>query len=1178
MSRKTTLGTKSKKVEPLSDCSDASDNESLHDVAIDGKFSDDENEILEHDVNYKVQAVSSSELRSLISFFSDSKMINPKQSNTTNIIDKQYHTCYNVPQNKIDIMFNIVNSCRKRTNIPLMLAETQQTMSGIVLDFDIYQDVKISQLKQEIYNTLAQKVLEILLSILNFPNKKEKVYIGITKKPAVLYSEDKKCHKDGFHMLIPSIKVQKGVKRLLINKLISDNILEDVFEEVIPAKITIERKGKQKTQRVDINTVSSKINQYKSKEHEEPEDDDDEKDDEKDDENKASNRDKSIQSDDNLYKRADFIDKQSPNFPVFFIGSSTKKGQPPYKLIHIYEAIMNTQTKNIVINLNNKMLKDEKCNLCAEFSLNFSIEHGIVEKKEYLPIDKYLSEISEQDKIISEELDGELKNFGELSTNSIHDSQISELKEIIDALDIARSDDYSDWFNVLCALANTSPSYKSLAEYFSRKSPKFRQDLFDREWEKIVSGRSANKSRLSVKSLYYWAKLDNPNKYKAIIDKSIRNIMFNMVFEVYKCGTLSHYDISKILYTLTKNKFVSDVPEGEKARVWYEFMLEDDEHLNGELFKWHRWDEIPPTLSNYISEVMPNIFNIIYTDIKKKYEESSDEKLSLYYKKMLGNFGRTMQKLGDNSFKKSIMSEAIIKFRKYGFSKQLDKDPLARGVQNGILKLSIEPEGKPLLITGYHNYCISQFTTVPYVPFDPNDSITKKVMIAFRNLFPDDETDTHEFVMSVLASTLDSNEKEPAFYIIKGGGANGKSTLIDLHLRILGQHYGAKMKMDFLLTRSSNSEAATPNIMALKTASLGIFSESNADGEPDMTKIKELTGNEPITGRKLNQNLETFNPNAVLMAITNHEFVIRDTDYGTWRRIVYIPLKISFFAKENPNYDTRNPHHRLGNHEIVTKWRNDPEILGRYYGMMVWYHYWLYHKYGGSVMNIPHKHIELETKLYENRQNTIALFLSRRCVKLADHNETRLLSVEINKYIKWYKDNYSTSCSSRKVIDQFLNSSIGQAISESRQDYVLKGYRFLDPNEEPAPGETYETKKLLEFSAPKNNWGIPVESSEVYHKRICKEWAQWKHIFNNSSTTDVCMDNVFEERKERFPVQAPIVKDKAIIINNKVLPSGIAIKVIDEVHVDNNENDFTEDIERFITHKDDICISDVDDY
>jgi hypothetical protein len=73
------------------------------------------------------------------------------------------------------------------------------------------------------------------------------------------------------------------------------------------------------------------------------------------------------------------------------------------------------------------------------------------------------------------------------------------------------------------------------------------------------------------------------------------------------------------------------------------------------------------------------------------------------------------------------------------------------------------------------------------------------------------------------------------------------------------------------------------------------------------------------------------------------------------------------------------------------------------------------------------------------------------------------------------------------------------------------------------------------------------------------------------------MDNVFEERKERFPVQAPIIKDKAIIINNKVLPSGIAIKVIEDINVESNDmNDFTEDIDRFITHKDDICISDSD--
>ena len=37
------------------------------------------------------------------------------------------------------------------------------------------------------------------------------------------------------------------------------------------------------------------------------------------------------------YQKKDFLDTNSPHVPVYFIGSSTKKGNSPYQLTHVFE-------------------------------------------------------------------------------------------------------------------------------------------------------------------------------------------------------------------------------------------------------------------------------------------------------------------------------------------------------------------------------------------------------------------------------------------------------------------------------------------------------------------------------------------------------------------------------------------------------------------------------------------------------------------------------------------------------------------------------------------------------------------------------------------------------------------------------------------------------------------------
>lgn len=1086
---------KSKKQEKVSENSNETQDcdyepEEYYSPSVLGSEIDTEVDPVEHEVNYKIQSVQSQSLRELNEFLKDPKCINANADPTTNFIDRLFGKCYKIADKKISKFFKLVEACRRDKHI-LMLAERQQEYSGIMLDFDIYQDTEDDQIDDQILNILCQKVVSLLMKLLVFHEKKPVIYIGITRRPRITYSDDKECYKDGFHLIIPGIKIRRGAKRLLLNKLIDNELIDQILCDVQPASI------------------------------------------------KTKNGD---------YQRKDFLDVNSAHVPVFMVGSSTKKGNPPYQLTHVFEVFANTENKNIVPTKSDKFLRDKSINLSYEFSLNYEANDSIIKKQNYELNDKYVTDASDLENKNKNSDEEQIRNFGMMSLNSIHDAQIKEIKDLLDVLAPYRSVDYEPWFDVLCVLANTSTSYKDLAEYFSRKSKKFNMSSFEHHWLNITKGVGRGKKPLTIGSLHYWAKIDNPDRYKQIRDNTVFSVLYNMVYEGYKEGSLSHADIAKILHQLLQHKYVTDIPEGEKTSSWYEFILDDDDYIDGELYKWHRWKSIPVSLSKYISEVLPNVFNGVFKKVKDKYDKSAGDE-SKYFNIVLRNFKATMRKLGDRTFKKNIILEAEDRFNKRGFTESLDQDPLARGVQNGVLKLSLAPSGKPMLIQGYHSYPVSKHTKVPYIPFNPYDPITKKILVALRNLFPDNEPDSFEFTMTFLSSTIDGNPKESMFMIVVGKGANGKTFLIELHRGAIGSHYSVKLPLSSLTGKTSNADNATPAVMMLKDASLATYSESNKHEVLNAASIKEKTGLETLAGRKLHQDMVNFKPRCHHLVTTNYDFDIECNDYGTWRRIQYNPLKITFINPNIAKHDPNDPYQRIADTSVTEKWTEDPEIQGRYLGFMVWCHYWLYHKYNGSVLSVPHPHIQFETMKYERRQNTIAAFLAQRFVKTSDEKAQFPMPEEVQKYTKWYQLNHGGVLPAKGITEQFQNSIINKYIKATSRGLFLVGHRFLDNNEQLGDGEEYGMKNVFDIAIPDDNFGIKSETPDDYYSRICKEYDSYKHIFDNKPTYNIAVDLIKEDFSES-KITANVTRKNnlmdAVELNGKILPSGIVLRAMEE--------------------------------
>ena len=144
---------------------------------------------------------------------------------------------------------------------------------------------------------------------------------------------------------------------------------------------------------------------------------------------------------------------------------------------------------------------------------------------------------------------------------------------------------------------------------------------------------------------------------------------------------------------------------------------------------------------------------------------------------------------------------------------------------------------------------------------------------------------------------------EQKIFILYGDGANGKSTFLNVMLEVFGQGstgYGMAANSENLLSSKGGSRHETwrMSLAIIRFVSCQEVDEGRTLAE---SVLKELTGSDVITGRKLYQNEWSFKPEFALWLAINHLPHVRGTDEGIWRRLCVIPCDASF--KDAPDRD-----------------------------------------------------------------------------------------------------------------------------------------------------------------------------------------------------------------------------------------------------------------------------------
>lgn len=182
-----------------------------------------------------------------------------------------------------------------------------------------------------------------------------------------------------------------------------------------------------------------------------------------------------------------------------------------------------------------------------------------------------------------------------------------------------------------------------------------------------------------------------------------------------------------------------------------------------------------------------------------------------------------------------------------------------------------------------------------------DDFVTKRCPVRFvpgasaprwdaflARILPD--TNVREYLQRFLGYSLTGDVGEHTLHIFWGGGANGKSTLLEAVMATMGDY--AAPAPPTLLIQAMGDRHPT-ELASLHGRRLVISSESPEGGRLNENLVKSLTGGDAVMARRMREDFWSFAPTHKLVLATNHRPRITGTDEGIWRRLRLVPFVVT---------------------------------------------------------------------------------------------------------------------------------------------------------------------------------------------------------------------------------------------------------------------------------------------
>ena len=220
-----------------------------------------------------------------------------------------------------------------------------------------------------------------------------------------------------------------------------------------------------------------------------------------------------------------------------------------------------------------------------------------------------------------------------------------------------------------------------------------------------------------------------------------------------------------------------------------------------------------------------------------------------------------------------------------------DQEPFLLNCENGVLDLrtlELRAHDPALMLT--------QLAAAPWVPGASEGSEWERFVVDICS--GDEELVT--YLRRVVGYCATGSVAEHALFFFYGRGSNGKGTFVEAVLGALGQDYSAPGPHGLLLS-TKNGEKHPTGIASLYAKRFVTLQEVDDSRPWDEPLIKQLTGGDRISSRRLYEDFWSFSPTHKFVVTGNGKPVVKDTTDGMWRRLRLVPFKRQFLDDQGDN-------------------------------------------------------------------------------------------------------------------------------------------------------------------------------------------------------------------------------------------------------------------------------------
>lgn len=438
---------------------------------------------------------------------------------------------------------------------------------------------------------------------------------------------------------------------------------------------------------------------------------------------------------------------------------------------------------------------------------------------------------------------------------------------------------YNDAYKIRQAIKNVvGEEGKDLYRRYTEKAYNDGKGSFNKyndwetEWDAVPTGGS-----LSIASLHYWAKEDNPTLYSVHFKKhhdTIKSDDAEVLFSsAIQNGT--EYAIAKYFVELYGDNFKC---LNVKNKLFYEFTKD---------FLWEQ-DEGGTPLRNIMSNELKAKFIKKINDINEEIallnpDDKQDEEQLVSLRKLSKVVGDIALKLEKTCDKDHILREISDLIKDANFETDMNKEQFMLPIKNGkILDMRTLEVTDRTILNKFNYECDSTYRELT----DDENSQIKKY---FLDLFCGKE-DTMQVVLDILKSSMTGLTLR-YIYFITGSGRNGKSVLFNILKAIFKKGMDVISK-DIVLQKKANTHLNT-EVEKLDKCRIGYTTELKEEDKLNEPMIKAITGGDAINVRGICKTDATLNPTLNLFIPTN-ELPSFKVEPAICDRMIIIPFLNKF--------------------------------------------------------------------------------------------------------------------------------------------------------------------------------------------------------------------------------------------------------------------------------------------